>query len=297
VFQFSNFNYKLTMNSKCRFNCDSCGRTYSRKSNLNWHVAARHVDEVLYYRCVLTDCKCKFIRKSSVKKHLSNKHNIDKVRAYELVSELVLSTVKSDTYNNSSQPVKADINNNCTQSRTPLNTNAYEDISSDELVNSTTTESAYELVSDGEFEAWLDDISQPQSTGSPPLQCSDITDDEQRIDAIPSPTTDDITLEEVYSRAAMECDRSSESSESVNTNDVVNDAKDTGKTDIVVIHDTDDTMSDVDIDATIPDFNPDVTENVEFINLTFKTTTRFVNGELSTVNRTASVAYSDMFNP
>ena len=42
---------------------------------------------------------------------------------------------------------------------------------------------------------------------------------------------------------------------------------------------------------------PDVTENVEFINLTLKTTTRFVNGELPTVNRTASVAYSDMFNP
>ena len=50
-------------------------------------------------------------------------------------------------------------------------------------------------------------------------------------------------------------------------------------------------MSDVDNDDTIPGANPDVTENVEFINLTFKTTTRFVNGELSTVNRTASVAY------
>ena len=93
------------------------------------------------------------------------------------------------------------------------------------------------------------------------------------------------------------CDRSSESSERVDTNDVVNDAKNTGYTDIVVIHDTDDTMSDVDNDDTIPDVNPDVTENVEFINLTFKTTTRFVNGELSTVDRTASVAYSDMFNP
>jgi len=211
------------------------------------------------------------------------------------VSELVLSTVKADTYNNSSQPVKADTNNNCTQPRTPLNINAYEDISSDELLDPTTTESAYELVSDGEFEAWLDDISQPQSTASPPLQCSDITDAEQRIDAIP--TTDDITLEEVYSRAAMECDRSSESSESVSTNEVVNDAKDNGNTDIVVIHDTDDTMSDVDNDDTIPDVNHDVTENVEFINLTFKTTTRFVNSELSTVNRTACVAYSDMFNP
>ena len=280
------------MNSKCRFNCDSCGRTYSRKSNLNRHVAARHVDEVLYYRCVVADCKCKFIRKSSVKKHLRNKHKIDKVRAQELVSELVLRTVKADTYNKSSQQVNADTNNNCTQPRTPLNTNGYEDISSDEMVNPT-TESAYELVSDGEFEAWLDDVSQPQSTGSPPLQCSEITDVEQGIDANPPPTPDAITLEEVYSRAEMECDRSSESSENVNTND----AKDPGNTDIVIIHDTDDTMSDVDNDDTIPDANPDVTENVEFINLTFKTTTRFVNGELSTVNRTASVAYSDMFNP
>jgi len=136
----------------------------------------------------------------------------------------------------------------------------------------------------------LDDISQPQSTGSPPLQCSEITDDEQGIDAIPPSTPYAITLEEVYSRAEIECDRSSESSESVNTND----AKDPGNTDIVIIHDTDDTMSDVDNNDTIPDVNPDVTENVEFINLTFKTTTRFVNGELSTVNRTASVAYSDM---
>ena len=101
------------------------------------------------------------------------------------------------------------------------------------------------MVSDGEFEAWLDDISQQQSTASPPMQCSDISYDEQRIDAIPSPTTDDITLEEVYSRAAMECDRSSESSERVNTNDVVNDATDNGNTDIVVIYDTDDTVSDV----------------------------------------------------
>ena len=100
------------------------------------------------------------------------------------------------------------------------------------------------MVSDGEFEAWLDGISQPQDTASPPLQCSDITDDEQRTDAIPSPTTY-ITLEEVYSRAAMEFDRSSESSDRVNTNDFVNDAKDTGNTDIVAIYDTDDTVSDV----------------------------------------------------
>jgi len=71
----------------------------------------------------------------------------------ELPHGLVLSTVKADTYNKSSQQVNADTNNNCTQPRTPLNTNGYEDISSDEMVNPTTTESAYELVSDGEFEA------------------------------------------------------------------------------------------------------------------------------------------------
>jgi len=106
----------------CGFNCDSCGRTYLRKTNLNRHIAATHVDDILYYKCVITDCKCKFIRKSNVKKHLRNKHKIDKVRA----RELVLNTVKADTYNNGSQPVKADTNNTCTHPRTPLKTNAYE---------------------------------------------------------------------------------------------------------------------------------------------------------------------------
>jgi len=113
------------------------------------------------------------------------------------VAELMLNTVKADTYNNGSQSVKADTNNNGTQPRTPLDTNAYEMISSDELVDPTTKESAYELTSNGAFEAWLDDISQPQNTASPHLQCSDITDDEQRVDAIPSPDTDDITIEDV----------------------------------------------------------------------------------------------------
>ena len=43
----------------------------------------------------------------------------------------MLNTVKADTYNNGSQSVKADTNNNGTQPRTPLDTNAYEMISSD----------------------------------------------------------------------------------------------------------------------------------------------------------------------
>jgi len=114
----------------------------------------------------------------------------------------------------------------------------------------------------------------------------------------------------------MECNRSSDLSERVNTNVVVI----TPSTSIMLtllftMYDTDDTVSDVandDIsdaakygagsytsanDGTTPDVNPESMDNItENVNLTLKTTQRFVDGLLSTVNCT-SVAYSDMFNP
>ncbi|KAH3695810.1 hypothetical protein DPMN_083269 [Dreissena polymorpha] len=61
--------------------CDTCGKTFSTKSNMRRHIKERHVSEQKYFVCTEKKCDGLFVRQSYLRYHLERKHGHSASRA------------------------------------------------------------------------------------------------------------------------------------------------------------------------------------------------------------------------
>ncbi|KAH3815520.1 hypothetical protein DPMN_144047 [Dreissena polymorpha] len=61
--------------------CDTCGKTFSTKSNMRRHIKERHASEQKYFVCAEKKCDGLFVRQSYLRYHLERKHGHSASRA------------------------------------------------------------------------------------------------------------------------------------------------------------------------------------------------------------------------
>lgn len=139
--------------------CDTCGRSYSNRRNLNRHVKEKHLNDVLYFKCPVSNCNAKLIRRGYLTKHLEKVHGMDKPTVKLLVSEAILTTERAR------------------QQRTPLTELCtYEEISDVEPVSDDT----HPCEDVSEFENWLDSVLDTDAN----VLSETTTSTENRLEAI-----------------------------------------------------------------------------------------------------------------
>ena len=78
------------------FVCDTCRREYITKKSLTRHIKERHIQNK-HFICTESNCSSKFVRRSYLKTHLLNIHNVD----IALAKESSASAILVSNYNNS----------------------------------------------------------------------------------------------------------------------------------------------------------------------------------------------------
>ena len=295
----------------------------------------KHADGLLYFKCVVTGCKTKLIRRSYLTKHLKKIHKLDSRTVRQLVADVVLETDNSET-------------------RTPLAGN-------DENISDAKDTHPYEDVSDGEFDTWLDNQIENDKEPTLPLQVpeniatepelkesSDIADMDISLDY------EEPTLDEVYKLAEHELRENTQPSRSNETpesdvhaaknssgeevdnesvdhastaardssgeeadnesvdlastaagnssgeeadNESVDRATAVSKYSSGVDSDNEPADPVLEISSDDSDHDDDYEQSVEFFNVTLKTTKSVKNGEVRKTDRVASIAFSQNFNP
>ena len=189
--------------------CDTCGRSYSNKRNLNRHMKEKH-DDNLHFKCPEAGCATTFTRRSNVNKHLCTKHRMDRRQAKAIVSQLVLSAAygSSDSENRQRTPVMEvdhskgvhvssvkepdqPLDSVHTVQSTPLP--LYEDISDDDTVLDDISIEQHTPVleadvsagistgtDDKQFEEWMDQVLSNSGSCNSPAQLHIPTDSEIR---------------------------------------------------------------------------------------------------------------------
>lgn len=311
-----------------RYWCDTCGRSYSNKRNLNRHMHEKHSGEQLHFSCPEPKCASRFIRRSFVTRHLVKYHMFDMRRAKQVVSDLVLEAESSTRHIPKATPSKSTVL-------------VYEDISDEEKPtdfpssNSTVTFSStypasqpdssprtaavdrveqapvIEPLQVDELNEWMDTFWNDKDSGTSlgdtikkqrsQAKRVDSNNNKVRCDspkvshAPSSPTLTDIVTEEVNTTAPTTSDADTvtpdTSEEDINTS--VSGEKNSDESTVIDISDGD---SDIETIASVVEEGEErcVTE---YISVTLKTTTKYMNEQIVRVDRVAQLAYSDNFQP
>ena len=70
--------HKYRVHNKIKFNCETCGRTFTEKRHLNTHINGIHKN--ILQTCPVPDCSFKAASMPGIKYHVNNVHNESKLQ-------------------------------------------------------------------------------------------------------------------------------------------------------------------------------------------------------------------------
>ena len=296
------------------FVCDTCRREYITKKSLTRHIKERHIQNK-HFICTESNCSSKFVRRSYLKTHLLNIHNVD----IALAKESSASAILVSNYNNSASATVVsreleDISDgeeffeNLKSTYSPIT----EDITDDEspgiytLIDGVSNDDFRYLTENGELNVGIEsgDMLLDRIVGGDIRLSSAVDDDDVDLQSVGGGDVDiqSVGSDDVDSQSVGGSDVDSQSVgggdvgvQSVGGGDVdvqgvdgdvclyratgdVLDASDDD--DVIIISDTEDDQ--------VPD---EIV--VSAINVTLYKTERFIGGERVSVSRASSVGFTE----